>query len=811
MMKRRAMLVPQMWTSIDTHRNNSATRVQMARGIHSALGFALSTSEAKELFAYLDRDGDGRIIRADLRRLQQRGKSVRSRSPPRKRTENAAAQRNAAAATPLSSMSLPPQPHSLPQPHPISRRPIALPPSDAWESSIAQRSAAPPQRSTPRRSSSQRRTAMGEALDSDVPSVDEVAAMEERLGYLFAEEATEEAYPTDRGAARPMGAMEAFDLSLSLSSDAELTPPKSKASASASAPPEPPAAAAAAARAAPTLAVRRPASIAPPPPVARGAAAASAAAAAPPRPATTQWRKTPVSPKGLSMRAQAEANAQARVLEAKQAELAAAAEEGDTDEEKDALAPSLTPPGSPSQAGESMRIVAASADATPPSGRIARRGGDVVSTPMLSIVEEEPSFAELLLPSQGALFISVVCSLFFFTHSLFLLYSNILLCALFSAAIDVLEHALRAEQRGARATARGEEEAATQQRRSDDRLWSMRDPASPCASPARGRAFGVNLINSPHLSVTVRVKKRRTDAPSPSPARVATLPTSHAALEAAGGERAPRGVARASTSPSPRRTKAMKQAKKQAAKQAKMRSPTHARTQRLDRNKTKPRRRTARKAEKENVAMVAVFSESSRGRRFSRTPRAAPSPSSSTSASTSRSSVSTAKKKKSRRKAPGAGAKRSLSSARRSASASASAASTAAQSGRKSALKAKRTPASAERGLKLGGDVLDAQKKAARMAKKANRKAARSLLSLNKARYAGPAVAALRHVGVKALRSDRKLANAARKTYRRVKLRNVSKAPKSLYHLKPPAERVSCLLYTVTFYANHAHNLTRSP
>ena len=422
MMKRRAMLVPQMWTSIDTHRNNSATRVQMARGIHSALGFALSTSEAKELFAYLDRDGDGRIIRADLRRLQQRGKSVRSRSPPRKRTENAAAQRNAAAATPLSSMSLPPQPHSLPQPHPISRRPIALPPSDAWESSIAQRSAAPPQRSTPRRSSSQRRTAMGEALDSDVPSVDEVAAMEERLGYLFAEEATEEAYPTDRGAARPMGAMEAFDLSLSLSSDAELTPPKSKASASASAPPEPPAAAAAAARAAPTLAVRRPASIAPPPPVARGAAAASAAAAAPPRPATTQWRKTPVSPKGLSMRAQAEANAQARVLEAKQAELAAAAEEGDTDEEKDALAPSLTPPGSPSQAGESMRIVAASADATPPSGRIARRGGDVVSTPMLSIVEEEPSFAELLLPSQGALFISVVCSLFFFTHSLFLLY-----------------------------------------------------------------------------------------------------------------------------------------------------------------------------------------------------------------------------------------------------------------------------------------------------------------------------------------------------------------------------------------------------
>ena len=340
MMKRRAMLVPQMWTSIDTHRNNTATRVQMARGIHSALGFALSTSEAKELFAYLDRDGDNRIIRADLKRLQQRGKSGRSRSPPWKRTENAAAQRNAAAATPMSPPPQP-QPRSLPQPHPILRRPIAMPSSDAWVSPIALRGTSPPQRRSP-----QRHTAMGEGLDSDVPSVDEVAAMEERLGYLFAEDATEEAYPTDGGAARPMGAIEAFDLSLSLSSDTELTPPKARAFALPG-----PAAAAAAAPAAPTLAVRRPASIAARAPATRGtaAAAAAAAAAAPLRRTTAQWRKTPTSPSGLSMRAQAEANAKARLLaaeEAEEAELAATADEDDAEEEE-AAAPATTPPGSP--------------------------------------------------------------------------------------------------------------------------------------------------------------------------------------------------------------------------------------------------------------------------------------------------------------------------------------------------------------------------------------------------------------------------------------------------------------------------------
>ena len=575
-MRRRVMLTPALWTAIDVHRRGVATRRQMVQGIHSALGFALSTTEAAALFAYLDDDADGRIARSDLRKLLPAGRSggggkriSTRRSDGVRRKENAAAANAVGnAGTPPSS----PQPRSVPRPHPMSRRPnvsaaAVVTPLD-WASPAADLTALLASRSAVAVTSSWRRRREQEDEDEEtaverLPGDDEVLQMEERLELLFAQATAAEQYPSDTIAGgQPMAAAEAFDLSLSMSSDEQLTPEKTKTER-----------------------------------------------------ATSASASSPLASASASFEASSPLSEVRRELVALRAQIDSA-------------------------------TAAATAPITPATSVA------VVSVGGASLVQPIVENCEPLPPSL----------------------------IIDAAAVDDFENALAKENTTRSMT------TMTPAKRCG--LWFGRD-AADMLSPVRGRSFGAELTNSPHISVSVSTLGGR---------KSSVLSTS--VQHCSDGNAALRSTKVSSSfSTTTSKISSTRKKKKKKKKKKKMMMMTTAAT--ATATTTKQTKQTKQKKQKKKQKRAAMLDKEN----AKATPLSAVVPSSTKSSTKSKTKT-----------------KRTLSS--------------------------KRTPGvSAQRALSLGGGA-GAREKEMRKKQKATRKAARSLLSLKEARYAGPKVAALRHIGV---------------------------------------------------------------
>jgi hypothetical protein len=391
-----------------------------------------------------------------------------------------------------------------------------------------------------------------------LPGDDEVLQMEERLELLFAQATAAEQYPSDTIAGgQPMAAAEAFDLSLSMSSDEQLTPEKTKT---------------------------------------ERAASASAS--------------SPLVSASASFEASSPLSEVRRELIALRAQIDSA-------------------------------TAAATAPITPATSVA------VVSVGGASLVQPIVENCEPLPPSL----------------------------IIDAAAVDDFENALAKENTTRSMT------TMTPAKRCG--LWFGRD-AADMLSPVRGRSFGAELTNSPHISVSVStLGGRKSSVLSTS---VQHCSDGNAALRST---KVSSSFSTTTSKISSTRKKKKKKKKKMMMMMTTAATATATTTKRTKRTKQKKQKRAAM-LDKENAKA---------------TPLSAVVPSSTKSSTKSKTKT-----------------KRTLSS--------------------------KRTPGvSAQRALSLGGGA-DAREKEMRKKQKATRKAARSLLSLKEARYAGPKVAALRHIGV---------------------------------------------------------------